>query len=81
MGGGVGLSIYGDYRVATGTLLYCLKALSLRKHSVSIKLFADVTLFFSERTLFAMPECSIGIFPDVGSSSWIPKIKGNRILG
>lgn len=44
MGGGVGLSHFGEFRIAT------------------------------ENSLWAMPECAIGIFPDVGSSSWMPKL-------
>ena len=47
MGGGVGLSIYGDYIIAT------------------------------DSTKFAMPETSIGFFPDVGASFFLSKIENN----
>lgn len=45
MGGGVGVSVLGEFRVAT------------------------------EKVMFAMPECAIGLFPDVGSSAWLPHLQ------
>ncbi len=46
MGGGVGVSVTGDYWVAT------------------------------EKTLFAMPEADIGLFPDVGGGWFLPRLPG-----
>ncbi|RNF27544.1 enoyl-CoA hydratase/isomerase family protein [Trypanosoma conorhini] len=45
MGGGVGVSVHGRYRVA------------------------------SEHALFAMPETAIGMFPDVGATWFLPRVK------
>ncbi len=46
MGGGVGISIPGDYWVAT------------------------------EKTVFAMPETGLGLFPDVGGGWFLPRLPG-----
>ncbi|XP_045432195.1 3-hydroxyisobutyryl-CoA hydrolase, mitochondrial isoform X2 [Pipistrellus kuhlii] len=46
MGGGVGLSVHGRFRVAT------------------------------EKSLFAMPETAIGLFPDVGGGYFLPRLSG-----
>lgn len=46
MGGGVGMSVHGKYRIAT------------------------------ERTLFAMPETKIGLFPDVGGTYFLSRLQG-----
>ena len=46
MGGGVGISIHGAYRVV------------------------------SEHAQFAMPEVQVGLFPDVGASFFLPRLRG-----
>jgi len=47
MGGGVGISVNGKFRIAT------------------------------EKTVFAMPECAIGLVPDVGGGYFLPRLQGS----
>jgi 3-hydroxyisobutyryl-CoA hydrolase len=35
----------------------------------------------TEKTLWAMPETSIGFFPNVGASYFLSRVKGNSCLG
>lgn len=51
MGGGVGVSVHGQFRIAT------------------------------ENTVFAMPECGIGFFPDVGCTHLLPSLPLGKYLG
>ena len=47
MGGGIGLSVHGDIRVA------------------------------SEKAMFAMPETAIALFPDIGATFILPRLRGD----
>jgi enoyl-CoA hydratase/carnithine racemase len=51
MGGGVGLSVHGKFRVAT------------------------------EHTVFAKPETAIGLFPDVGGTHVLSRVRGGMAVG
>ena len=43
---------------------------------VGIAMHSSIVIV-SENVKFAMPECTIGLFPDVGSSNFLSKLKSN----
>lgn len=57
MGGGVGVSIFGKFRIATEKTLFAMP-------ETGMMIFISLTL----------PVVAIGLFPDVGSSGWLPHI-------
>jgi enoyl-CoA hydratase/carnithine racemase len=67
MGGGVGASIYGDFRICTENTVV------RRLHWCPRTMFS---LIHSRFVQFAMPECQIGLIPDVGASFFLPQVRG-----
>lgn len=61
MGGGVGVSLFGDFRIATEKTLFAMPETGI----VELILHNDCLMNY-------VP--AIGLFPDVGSSAWLPHI-------
>ncbi|RWR87397.1 3-hydroxyisobutyryl-CoA hydrolase 1-like protein [Cinnamomum micranthum f. kanehirae] len=61
MGGGAGASMHGKFRVVTENTLETLYYLRINR---------------GHRHVFAMPETSLGLFPDVGASYFLSRLPG-----
>ena len=86
MGGGAGLSMHGSFRVATEKCASqpsspwkmhesCMQLLRSAVRQIT-RHGHDAGRDAHDRTLFAMPECGIGLFPDVGGSRFLSKLPG-----
>jgi hypothetical protein len=64
MGGGVGISVLGDFRVATEKSLFAMPETGCFLVSVISVCHCILFCFLT----------AIGLFPDVGSSAWLPHL-------
>lgn len=79
MGFGIGLSGHGRYRIVTEVSL-CFAGLNLSMlMSIFILFFRIVDMY--QRTVLAMPENGIGLFPDVGFSYIAAQSPGKGSVG
>lgn len=97
MGGGVGVSVHGTFRVATercggrtaaarpalraadvpAACCRCLRGpLDRRPAGPPAHLSCTTCPPSCRSTVFAMPECAIGLYPDVGGSWFLPRLPG-----
>ena len=83
MGGGAGLSMHGAFRVVTEKCARHIDVTQLavcRRSCAVLNVNSAWLLTDSKssrgRTVFAMPECGIGLFPDVGGSRFLTNLPG-----
>lgn len=66
---------YGSTGRSSNVLLFLLRIKLIVGGGVGLSVHAPFRIA-TEKTLFAMPETNIGLFPDVGGSFFLPRLDG-----